>query len=827
MIGTRLAHYEITAHLGSGGMGDVFQAKDLKLGRSVAVKFLSEAFASDSDRVSRFEREARVLASLNHSNIAAIYGLEESNGRKFLVMELVPGETLADRIRRGPIPFYEALGIAKQICEALEAAHEKGIIHRDLKPANIKVTADGQVKVLDFGLAKALQEDTSNASLSDSPTMVSSAATNAGVILGTAAYMSPEQAKGRQVDERTDIFAFGCVLYEMLAGRRAFDGDDAGDILGAVLRIDPDWSRLPAGLPSSVRNLLRLCLEKNVKNRRRAVTDVRLDIEQALKEPPPEATAVQAPGRTHSPLAWIVAAAFLIGMAAVSAVHFREKPPAAPVLRSTIAAPENSKLHSFAVSPDGRYLVIAATVNGKRQLWLRALDALQPQPMAFTEDAAYPFWSPDSRNIGFFAQGKLKKVSANGGPAQALCDAPDARGGSWNHDDVIIFSPSASAISIQSVSAAGGVPSDVTKSKGDQRHPVFLPDGRHFLYFVRGAGEKSGIYVSSLDGMENRRILPDPSSPVFAPSPTGGRVGRILFVRETTLMAQPFDSASAQPAGDAFPVADGVTLTTEAAYLPVSVSDTGILLYEARGMTGSTNQIAWYDRGGKILNSVSAPGRVFDPAISPDEKSVVFRRDSSSSSDLWMQDLVRGTEARLTNNGSRNAAPFWSPKGDRVVFASPRNGFNNFFQKAASGSGMEEPLLLSSRIKILSHWSRDGRFVVYCDLDPKNKFDLWVLPMDGSEKERKAVPFLQTEFNELLAQLSPDSHWMAYTSDQSGRREVYVRAVPGRGRAMDHFGCRGTVPPLARRRQGTVLRGSGRKDDGRNSEGHSRAQACV
>jgi Tol biopolymer transport system component len=777
-IGSQLGSHEITALLGKGGMGEVYRARDLKLKREVAIKILPEEFSRDADRLSRFQREAEVLASLNHPNIAGIHDLEETNGTRYLVLELVEGETLADKISSGPIRVEEALNIAKQIAEALEAAHERGIIHRDLKPANIKITADGKIKVLDFGLAKAMESAPANATVSNSPTLLSGSM--AGMIVGTAAYMSPEQAKGRQVDKRADIFAFGCVLYEMLVGRPTFDGEDVSEILAHVLTREPDWTRLPVTVSSRVRDLLRLCLEKNVKNRCNDAADIRLLIEWALKEPLMEVATLQAAPRTRERL-WVgLAVLLLIGIAALSAVHFREKPPAMPVLRYAIGAPENTTVHSFAISPDGRYVVIAAAVNNKLQLWLRALDALQPQPMAFTEDATYPFWSPDSRYIGFFAQGKLKKVSVSGGPSQSLCDVRNTRGGSWSRDDVIIFSPNSVGISIQKVSAAGGTPSDVTRTKGDQRHPVFLPDGRRFLYLVRAAApEKSGIYVSSLDGTDNRRILPDVSGAVFAPAPNLGRVGHILFVRENTLMALPFDAGNAQSAGEVFPVADGVGLTTNGLYVPATVSDTGVLLYSNGGAAGSSaRQIAWFDRNGKLLGPVGATGAVNWAAISPDEKSVAFGRLNGASTDLWLRDLARGTETRLTSDVSTNGVPFWSPKSDRIVFASNRTGAFNLFLKATSGSGQDESLVTNGNTKIPSQWSRDGRFIVYYEVNPKTRHDIWVLPMEGSEKDRKPVPFLQTEFAEFKAQLSPDSQWMAYTSDQSGRREVYVRPFP-------------------------------------------------
>ena len=573
------------------------------------------------------------------------------------------------------------------------------------------------------------------------------------------------------------------VLYEVLTGKRLFAGDSQVEILGGVLNKDPDIS----AAPQRVHELLRWCLEKDRKQRLTSISDARRLLNSGAGFQPAAVplggTASGSPPRHHSWLPWCIAAFLLLALMPVNIIHLRETPPPEQTLRYNVALPENSAVHSFALSPDGRTLVIAATANGKRQLWLRPMDALQAQPMAFTEDATYPFWSPDSRQIGFFAQGKLKKIAASGGPAQSLCDVPNGRGGSWNRDDVILFSPGNSGVSIQRVAAAGGVLVDVTKTKGNLQHPVFLPDGRHFLYgSITGAAEQKGIYVASLDGKENRRVLPDGSNVVFAPPARGNRGGHILFVRENTLMAAPFDASSAQVSGDVFPVAEGVSPTTDVAYVPITVSENGVLLYEAGGVAGG-NQLAWYDRSGKSLGPVGAPGAVWDPAISPDEKSVVFRRNAGTGADLWVRDLSRGTETRFTSDASSNVTPVWSPKGDRIVFASNRkSNVFNLYQKAASGSGQDELLLPNTVTDSPEQWSRDGRFIVYRESDPKTKYDLWVLPTEGATPDRRAdrkpIPFLRTEFNELFGQLSPDSHWMAFTSDRSGRREVYVRPFP-------------------------------------------------
>jgi Tol biopolymer transport system component/predicted Ser/Thr protein kinase len=758
--GEKLGPYEILVPIGKGGMGEVWKAHDPRLNRDVAIKVSAAQFSE------RFEREAKAIAALNHPNICTLYDV----GPNYLVMEFIEGEA-----PKGPMSLDAALRIARQIADALDAAHEKGITHRDLKPGNVKIKPDGTVKVLDFGLAKVNAGPP--ASGENSPTLTIGM-TQAGMILGTAAYMAPEQARGKEnVDKRADIWSFGVVLYEMLTGKRLFQGEDVGETLASVIKEQPNLD----DVPRQVRPLLKRCLEKDPKKRLRDIGDMELLLSWDNSGAEPIASTAPSQARLGW-VAWAVAALFLLTTLGVSFVHFREAPPQEQTQRSVIALPENSTVHSFAISPDGRTLVIAAVVNGKWQLWLRPMDALQAQPMAFTEDATYPFWSPDSRFIGFFAQGKLKKVAASGGPSQSLCDALEGRGGSWNREDVIVFSPQPGNIAhnLQRVAAAGGVPTDITKTKAGYVFPVFLPDGRRFLYRLGAAIEKAGIYLGSLDDKESRRILADNSAVVFAPSQTERRAGHLLFVRENTLMAAPFDAASAQVSGDVFPVAESASVDINTGnYVPATAAGNGVLVYKT-GRAG-TNQIGWYDRSGKSLGPVGAPGEVGQPSISPDEKSVAFSRSRGAGSpgfDLWVRDLSRGTETRFTSNASFNVAPFWSPQGDRIVFAS-KGGVYNLYQKAASGSGQEELLLAEPNVNsIPTQGSRDGRFIVYVELDPKTNYDLWVLPTEGAASERKPIPFLRTEFNELFGQLSPDSHWMAFTSNRSGRREVYVRPFP-------------------------------------------------
>ena len=776
--GDNLGHYQVLSLLGVGGMGEVYKARDTRLDRTVAVKVLPEHIAKREDLRARFEREARAVASLKHPNICVLHDIGSQDGAGYMVMEYMEGETLADRIEKGALPLDQALKFATQIADALDRAHRAGVTHRDVKPQNIMLTRDG-VKVLDFGLAK------SSSKPGPSEATLTAVLTTEGTVMGTPQYMAPEQFEGKEADARSDIWAFGAVLYEMVTGRKAFQGKSYSSLLGAILSADPPPMSVKPFTPSWLERLVKRCLQKDPNDRYQSMRDVVLD----LSTPPQESAAVGPSKAARWP--WAVAGLAGALAFALAFLHFRETQPPAQALRYTVTVPESSRIHSFAISPDGRSLVIAAVVNGKQQLWLRPMDGLQAHLMASTEEAMYPFWSPDSRYIGFFADGKLKKIAASGGPPQALCDAPAGRGGTWGKDDVILFAASVGQLPIQRVSAAGGAPVDATKTSASGRRPVYLPDGRHFLYLI--ASNRGGIFVSSLDGNDNRQLLPDASGVVFAPSTVKGSAGHILFVRENTLMALPFDAASAKAVGEAFPVVEGVSLTANVNYLPVSVSDNGVLLYLAGGISWM-NQIGWFDRSGKSLGAVGAPGLVVTPALSPDEKRVVYYRVSGATRDLWIRDLSRGTEVRFTNNGGNNLLPIWSPDGDRIVFMNIPKGVFNLFQKAASGSTQEELLLPNTVSDYPTQWSRDGRFIAYQESDPKNKFDLWVLPVRGTAAERKPIPFLRTEFNEIEGQLSPDSRWMAFASDRSGRYEVYVRPFPpGEGEwAISNMG--GTQP---------------------------------
>jgi serine/threonine protein kinase/Tol biopolymer transport system component len=750
-VGSQVGPYRVEGILGSGGMGVVYSAQDTRLKRRVALKVLPSAFIHDPERSARFQREAEVLAQLNHPNIAHIFGAEESA----LAMEFVEGES-----PKGPMPFDEAWKIALQTADALEYAHERGVIHRDLKPANMKVTPDGVVKLLDFGLAKAFSE-TSGTSLPDtgsSPVQLP-VETAAGVILGTAAYMSPEQAKGKRLDRRTDIWSWGVVFYELLTGEQLFRAETISETIAQVLTKEPEFDRIPA----KARKLLQSCLEKDPKKRLRDIGDV----SQLLDEP----TVPRSGVPSRSILSWAPIAVALAVTAAFGVMWFTRTPQSGPTLRYDIALENATNIHSFAISPDGRYLAMAAEVNGKRQLWLRALDALRAQPMLNTDDATFPFWSADSREIGFFAQGELKRIASTGGPVISICDALDGRNGSWSRENVILFSRYAatSGATIQRVSASGGVPIDVIKGGDLSRDPAFLPDGRRFLYNV-DAAQHRGIYLTELDRKERRRILAEDSSFVLTP-------GWILFVRANRLMAQPFDADAGRVTGDAIPVVDGVSLSNVTGYASIAASASGVLVYEGGRANVGKTQMAWHDRSGNLLGSVGNPDTVFDPAISPDQKKIVFRWVTSSFlADLWLWDVNRGTGQRITTHPSVNGSPHWSPGGDRIAFTSNR-GNGDLYIRAAGGTGEDQLLLANAHPKFVSDWSRDGRSIVYSEADPKTRYDLWVLPIDHV-RAGNPIRFLGSEFNEVLGQLSPDVHWMAYTSDESGQREVYVRPFP-------------------------------------------------
>jgi len=812
--GDKISHYTVNARLGAGGMGEVYRATDSKLGRDVALKILPEAFAQDPQRMARFEREAQVLASLNHPNIAHIYGLEESGGVRALAMELVEGLTLAERIAAGPMALDEALPIAKQIAEALEYAHERGIIHRDLKPANIKVRPDGTVKVLDFGLAKALESETSEMDASHSPT-ISAVATRAGVLMGTAAYMSPEQARGKSVDRRADIWAYGCVLYEMLRGKKVFDGDTVSDALAAVIRGDPDWSALPETTPPRILALLRRCLEKDAKRRLRDIGEARILMEDFIANPPAEsggAPSVVLETRSARPawariLPWAVATLAIVTAALSSWAPWRPAPLPTPSMRMSaeIGAPVSLVVDrgpSVVLSPDGtRLAFLAQDAKQQRQIYVRSVDQLQAAPLAGTEGARDPFFSPDGAWIAFFADGKLKKIAVQGGAAVTLCDATTPRGGAWGEDDSIVFTPEGRG-SLFHVSSAGGKPEPLTEliqSKGELTHrwPQVLPGGKAVLFTVQmpGGFGAGSVVLQLLKSGERRTVATSGSYGRYVPS------GHIIYTLGGNLFAVPFDLDRMEVTGPPAPFLERVVFAASVGSAQFSVSNSGSFVYVSGESLASSLAVYWMDREGKFQPLRSVPGDFVNPRISPDGKRLSLSVADGGSNGVWVYDWARDTMTRLTFSGN-DFAQVWTPDGKREAFSSSRSGFQNLYWHRADGTGEIQRLTDSKNTQFASSWTPDGKFLVYWEAAQSTGNDIWVLPMEGDEKSgwKPGTPkvFLKTPFNENNPAFSPDGRWIAYGSNESGRNEVYVRPFPsGEGKWMISNGG-GTHPRWSR-----------------------------
>jgi Tol biopolymer transport system component len=793
--GTRLGSHEVLALLGQGGMGEVYQAHDTKLGRDVAIKVLPEAFAHDPQRLSRFQREAKLLASLNHPNIATIHGLEESNGTHYLVMELVPGETLRERVaREGALPVEEALGIARQIAEALEAAHEKSIIHRDLKPANVKVTPEGKVKVLDFGLAKAFAREESGSDPSNSPTL-SQAATLQGVILGTAAYMSPEQARGKAVDKLTDLWAFGTVLYELLTGKQAFNGEDITEILAAVVKTDPDWSRLPGSTLPSISVLLRRCLQKDKNLRMQAAGDARIEILEALAAPPTAVAATAGPVTRgwRERVAWAAAAILALStMALVVALVLRAPKRPQPMRLSAEIGADGSLYTdlgpSAILSPNGtRLAVVAAGSDQKQRIYVRSLDQLQATALSGTENARDPFISPDGQWIGFFADGKLKKISVQGGAVVTLCDAPDDRGGSWGEDGTIVFvKDTASALS--KVSSAGGAPQPLTtldKQRGEstQRWPQVLPGGKAVL-FTSSTGqanyESAEIAVYSIASGQRKTVQGGGFYARYLLS------GHIVYAHEGTLFAVPFDLQRQEATGQPAPILEGVVTSPTYGGAQFSFSDTGDLVYVAGSVGGQNVSIYWMDRAGKFTPLRETPGGYLNPTFSPDGKRLALEIFDGKRRDIWVDEWERDALTRLTFAGEANGYPVWTSDGQRIVYSSQeKGGAPNLWWIRADGAGNAQRLAESKYFQSARSWSPNGKVLAFRQFNPDTNYDIMTLSIEGDEnsgwKPGEPKPFVNSSFIEWEPTFSPDGRWLAYSSNESGSYEVYVRPFPGPG----------------------------------------------
>jgi Tol biopolymer transport system component/tRNA A-37 threonylcarbamoyl transferase component Bud32 len=785
--GQALGPYRIESFLAAGGMGEVFRAIDTRLDRHVAIKISAARFSE------QFDSEARIIASLNHPYICQLYDV----GPNYLVMELVEGPTLADRIRRGALPVTEALELGRQIAEALEAAHEKSRIHRDLKPSNVKVTAEGTVKLLDFGLAKAAEPTSADKAVS----------TDAGVVLGTAAYMTSEQARGSAVDTRTDIWSFGVVLMEMLTGRTVFGGETAADTMAAVINNEPNFASLPTDTPAAVRQLLRRCLEKDRRRRLQAIGEARIVIEDVLAGGPAE-----EPIRRGAPFPWAVA--FVCLAIALTVIFVRFK-PASVTLRPvhfTIAPPNQTEFAepSPAISPDGARLAFTAQSNGRPVLWVQPLDSQTPQPLPGTEGASQPFWSPDSRFIGFFADQKIKKVDISG-RLTVICEFPTSpRGGTWNQDDVILFN--SGTYPIFRVSAAGGIPTPVVESpEWWIGAPSFLPDGRHFLYLLHARSAELGVYVGALDSAATTAPTPDSVRPlistpvraVFAPSPAGQN-GYLLFMRGAMLIAQAFDPDRQQLLGEPHSIAElGVPSDVGLMRGPFSASTNGVLVYQRPAIAES--KLVWFDRSGKDLGVLDSVDYLSHPSISPDGKRVVWQRPDPKSGrwDVWLHDIARGASSRFTTEAWMNDFPVWSSDGRYVFFSARAGRSRRIIRKLSSGAGEDEPVFESATTGSaapIGTTSVNDRALIYADRDKAMKWRLWVLPLDG---EGQARPLLQTAFNETHGQFSPDGKWFAYTSDKSGHDEVYMQRFPPSDELWQVSTSGGSQP--RRRRDGREL----------------------
>jgi serine/threonine protein kinase/Tol biopolymer transport system component len=790
--GTRLGPYEILSPLGAGGMGEVYRARDTRLGRDVAVKVLPSSFSDDEQRLHRFEQEACAAGALNHPNILAIHDVGRHDGSSYVVSELLEGETLRERMAGAALPQRKAFEYSLQIARGLAAAHEKGIVHRDLKPENIFITKDGRVKILDFGLAK-LTEPADGQSKTDIPTRRID--TDPGMVMGTVGYMSPEQVRGRAVDHRADIFSFGAILYEMLTGKRAFHGESAAETMSAILREDPpDLSQSNKNVAPALERVLRHCLEKTPEERFHSASDLAFAIEALSGSVPSSTQAAGVPVlgsrwmKRRELIAWIVAAVAVLTAVALAIVHFQRAPVEnRAVRRSFILPPEKSSFDfsarvgaTLAISPDGRRLAfVATTPEGKQLLWLQSLDAVSAQSLGGTDGAIYPFWSRDSRSLGFFADGKLKKIEAIGGPPITLCDAPEGRGGTWNRDGVIVFAPNSTG-ALHRVAASGGTSSAVTKldearAETSHRWPFFLPDGEHFLYLnsvgVGTTTEGAMICVASLGKQESRLLRPANSNPAYAQ-------GYLLFMRERTLMAQPFDAKRMETTGDAFPIAEQIQFGRVQSTGIFSVSEEGVLAYQT-GAEQSGSQLTWFDRTNKPIGSLGDLAPYNSLSVSPDGRmATVAVPDQIGRTDLWLYEVERGLRTPFTFGPAQARQQLWSPDGRRIVFCSNRKGHFDLYQKASSGVGNEELLLESNLDKSPTGFSPDGRFLLYTTVDPKTKGDVWGFALEGGQNP---LPFLQGDFNEGNGQFSPEGHWVTYQSDESRRPEIYATPFPQAG----------------------------------------------
>ena len=798
--GTRLGPYEVQTPLGSGGMGAVYKARDTRLDRTVALKVLHRHIATDPVLRQRFDREARTISSLDHPHICTLYDIGHDNGIDFLVMQYLEGETLADRLARGAVPVDLTLQYGIEIADALDRAHRQGVVHRDLKPSNVMLTRSG-VKLLDFGISK-LKEHDARGDVAGATR--SAPLTEQGIVLGTLHYIAPEQLEGKDTDARSDIFAFGALLYELLTGRKAFDGTTHASVIASILGTDPVPLRTQQpNTPVLLDRLVQRCLAKDPEQRWQSMRDVLLEmkwISESPLQPAPRASAVQ---RHNGPMVRrVLSAVALLALCVavpLAVRHMRERQTVAPLIRFTIDPPATTNLSpiysgaTLAVSPDGLQVAFISGAGDATRLWLRSLDTLIPRMLAGTEGAAYPFWAPHSHAIGFFANGKLKSIELSSGQIRVLTDAPVGYGGAWNASGEILFAPNSASGLFRIAEGGGGVQSATTLTPPgtmrSHRWPVFLPGGRRFAYL---AADPTRIFVGSLDSSEVRELFPADSGVAYSS-------GHLLFIRGNSLFAQPFDAAQIQLTGQAFALAEQVSYDPIYRRGDYSASETGVLAYTTG--RASNTQLIWFDRNGRRLGPISTPANYLNLALSPDERTVATARiDEAGGRDVWLVDLRRDVTSRLTIHPAFDWLPLWSPDGTRIAFTSDRDGAFNLYHAAANAAGKEEPVFKSSSVKYFTDWSPDGRFILFDNLDAQTNFDVWVLPLAGKQAPR---PLVAGPFSETNGRFSPNGRWIAYTSDESDRSEVYVRSFDGSGNRWQISKNGGFQPQWAR--SGTEL----------------------
>jgi eukaryotic-like serine/threonine-protein kinase len=805
--GTKLGPYEIESPLGAGGMGEVYRARDTRLDRTVAIKVLNAQLVASTELRARFEREAKVISQLQHPHICVLHDVGHEGPIDYLVMEFLQGESLAERLRKGPLAPDQVLSIAIEISDALEKAHRAGVVHRDLKPGNVMLTKSG-AKLLDFGLAKPLGATVASGTGSGtSPSVFAAALTQtmpsptpatplstAGAVIGTVQYMSPEQIQGIEADARSDIFSFGVMLFEMVTGKRTFEGKTQASIVGQILAVDPpSVSLLRPQTPPGLDRVIRLCLEKDPDERIQTAHDLKLQL-QAVAEAP--TTTTQAPAATPARqpwLPWVSAGVLAIAAIAFALAYLQSQRAPQVSVHSYILPPERATFHLTGndagppvLSPDGlRVAFVAKTADGKQMLWIRPLNSPVAQPMSGTEGAIYPFWSFDSRYVGFFAAGKLNKLDASGGPPQALCNATPGRGGTWGIAGIIIFAPDTTS-ALYRVDAAGGTPAAVTMldtKESSHRWPDFLPDGKHFLYFAHGTTPAdNGIYLAALDSKERKLLLRNDSNATYAAP------GYLLFVRDNTLMAQRFNPRGLALEGEAKPLADHVAVNTDTWRSVLTASANGELIYQ-HGAAGGGSQLVWYDATGKAGEPVLPDtADYYEPALSPDGSKLAFVLEDKGVGDIWVVDLARHTRTRVTFGPQYSDWPVWWPDGKSIAFGyGTSSAGESLYRQNADGTGSKEKLLETPGISDLPFSvSPDGRYIAYMRRDPKSStsYDIWALPMlPDNSGERKPFPVVATNFTDASPAFSPDGKWLAYSNDETGRQEVYIQPFPsGAGR---------------------------------------------